>query len=123
MIHGGVNPRLEAILPVPLLDSAGQWHLIDATIDTGYSGSLTLPLSMIWPLGLPKSGSVFVALADGTLLTRDLYHAQIDWDGAIVAIEVMVFDGHPLVGTRLLRNSRITIEAVSGGAVTIEPIP
>ena len=36
MIHGGVNGRLEAILPIPVFDSIGQSHLIDTAIDTGF---------------------------------------------------------------------------------------
>ena len=53
MIQGVVNAALEAVIPLTLQGPAGQTREIEAVIDTGFSGSLTLPLrwwrSWGWP--------------------------------------------------------------------------
>ena len=44
MITGMVNAHREATSPLSVPDANGQRHAIDAVIDTGYTGCLTLPL-------------------------------------------------------------------------------
>ena len=47
MIEGAVNAHYEAVVRLPLLDSSGQTRDIDAVIDTGYNGFLTLPPALV----------------------------------------------------------------------------
>jgi len=53
MINGNVNTDLEATILLVVQDVNGQPHDIDAVIDTGFSGFLTLPPALIFALGLP----------------------------------------------------------------------
>jgi predicted aspartyl protease len=55
MIHGIVNQSCEAILPVVLKNDT-KTQLVDAVIDTGFSGFLTLPSSVITALELVWKG-------------------------------------------------------------------
>lgn len=43
MITGTVNGRLEIVIRLPVRDSAEQEQEVEAILDTGFTGSLTLP--------------------------------------------------------------------------------
>ena len=47
MIEGFVNANLEAVVSLSLRGSGGQEREVGAVIDTGYSGSLALPPSLV----------------------------------------------------------------------------
>jgi predicted aspartyl protease len=53
MIKGRVNTYWEVLVPLPLCGSQGEEHAIEAVIDTGYNGFLTLPPNLIALLGFP----------------------------------------------------------------------
>ncbi len=55
MIHGVVNQSCEAILPIVVKNDT-RTQLVDAVIDTGFSGFLTLPFSTILALDLIWKG-------------------------------------------------------------------
>ncbi len=48
MIEGFVNANLEAVITIPLRGPTGQTREIDAVIDTGFNGYLTLPPMAVW---------------------------------------------------------------------------
>ena len=50
LIEGFVNADHEAVVSLSLQGSKGQSREVDAVIDTGYSGSLTLPPSLVTKL-------------------------------------------------------------------------
>lgn len=56
MIHGAVNAALEAVVPLTVQGAAGRAHEIEAVIDTGFSGFLTLPSALVAVLGLAFDG-------------------------------------------------------------------
>ena len=53
MIEGAVNAAYEAIVHLRLQGPEGRTRYIEAVIDTGYSGFLTLPAALVAELGLP----------------------------------------------------------------------
>ena len=53
MIQGVVNTAYEAVVALSLQGPEGQAQDIEAVIDTGYSGFLTLPPGLVDDLGLP----------------------------------------------------------------------
>ena len=52
MIQGEVNAAYEAVVILPLQDPEGRTRDIEAVVDTGYSGFLTLPPGLVDELGL-----------------------------------------------------------------------
>lgn len=122
MIQGVVNARREAILPLVVGNTSGQRQLIDAVIDTGFNGFLTLPSTIITSISLPWSASDIVTLGDGSEALFDLYAATIIWDGAYREIDVAESETEPLVGMALLYGYRLQIDAVEGGIVRIEEL-
>jgi len=67
MIKGLVNANHAAGLPLSLHGPEGQGvGEVNAVIDTGYSGSLTLPPALVSELGLSYAFSSRATLADDT---------------------------------------------------------
>jgi len=66
MITGMVNAHREALIPLSVQDANRQEHAIDAVIDTGYTGGLTLPPALIAALGFTWRGYASAVLGDGT---------------------------------------------------------
>jgi clan AA aspartic protease len=119
MITGVVNARHEATIRVPVQDANGREQEIEAIIDTGFNGSLTLPSSVIATLGLPWRTRGNAILANGSEDQFDIYAATVTWDGTPRNILVEAADTDPLVGTALLSGYDVYIQMVAGGSVTI----
>ena len=65
MITGIVTVEREAVISLTIRGSKGQEHEIEAVIDTGFDGSLTLPPALITALELPWRRRGRALLADG----------------------------------------------------------
>ena len=122
MIYGVVNLRREATLPLVVGNANKQQEVIDTVIDTGFSGFLSLPSSVISALDLPWSASDIVTLGDGSETLFDLYTANAIWDGQYREIYVAESETEPLIGMALLYGYRLQIDATEGGSVKIEAL-
>ena len=95
MINGIVNIQIEAIISLKVLGSSGAEATIEAVIDTGFNGYLTMPQPLIDFLGLPwRRGSG--TLADGSRIIFDIYEAEIIWDGESRRVAVDCSEADPL---------------------------
>lgn len=123
MIKGAVSVDHEIVVKVPVHDKSGQAHETWAVLDTGFSGSVTLPQSLIESLGLRWSTQGDAVLADGSLQQFDIYTATITWDG--VSRDVLVYEADmiPLVGMTLLVGFDLRARVIPAGKVEIEAIP
>jgi clan AA aspartic protease len=122
MIYGVVNLRREAKLPLVVGNTSKQQKVIDTVIDTGFSGFLSLPSSIITALDLPWSASDIVTLGDGSETLFDLYTANVIWDGQYREIYVAESETEPLLGMALLYGYRLQVDNVEGGIVKIEEL-
>ncbi len=107
MIYGVISLRCEAMLPLVIGNSNGQQQVIDAVIDTGFNGFLTLPSAIISALALPWNASDIVTLGDGSETLFDLYAATIIWDGNYREIDIAESETEPLLGMALLYGYRL----------------
>lgn len=123
MITGIVNAALEATLPLRVQDASGRTQQIDAVIDTGFNGFLTLPPTRIASLGLPWLCRQQGLLADGSVQVFDVFMATMIWDGQARAVEVESIDAAPLAGMELLHKHDLRIQVIAGGDVTIAALP
>lgn len=119
MMYGSVNQSCEAILPVVVKNDT-RTQLVDAVIDTGFSGFLTLPSSIIAVLDLTWKGRDIATLGDGSYCIFDVYIARVIWDGQYRTIDINKSETVPLIGMGLLRGYDLRIQAIEGGSVTIE---
>jgi clan AA aspartic protease len=120
MMQGFVNQRCEATLSIVVGNTTGQRQLIEAVIDTGFNGFLTLPSNLITELDLPWSASDIVTLGDGSETLFDLYAATIIWDGQYREIDIAESETEPLIGMAMLYGYRLQINALEGGIVKVE---
>jgi clan AA aspartic protease len=122
MMQGFVNQSCEAIIRVAVGSAHAPKQMVDALIDTGFTGFLSLPQSTIIALGLPWHFRDVGTLGDGSEAIFDMYKATVIWDGQILVIDVASSETDPLVGMSLLYGFKVQIEAVEGGTVTIESL-
>ena len=123
MITGSVNSGLEAIVRLTVTGRGSRQRQVDAVVDTGFTGYLTLRPSAIRALQLTWLGREQGTLADGSVDLFDVYRGSVIWDGQPRLVEVEVADVDALVGMALLERHCLNIEVLSGGAVTIQRLP
>ncbi|MEO1522384.1 MAG: clan AA aspartic protease [Cyanobacteria bacterium J06633_2] len=121
MMQGIVNQSCEAVLPV-VAKSSTTTQLVDAVIDTGFSGFLTLPSNIIDALDLTWKGRDVATLGDGASCIFDVYIANVIWDGQYRKIDINESETVPLIGMRLLRGYDLRIQTIEGGIVMIEAL-
>ncbi len=119
-MEGVVNAHLEAIITVSLLGSTGQTKEVDAVVDTGFNGFLTLPPMLVADLGLPVVGDGEAVLADGSEAVFDVYSVTVLWDGQPRAVETGAVGRDPLVGMALMEDHDLSIQVRDGGRVVIQ---
>lgn len=122
MMQGVVNLNCEATMPLVVSNENRQTQLIDAVIDTGYTGFLSLPREIIVLLNLPWTGIDRGTLGDGSEATFEVYAAKVIWDGEYRNVPVNEAETDPLIGMSLLYGYDLQIQAVEGGRVRIEAL-
>lgn len=123
MIHGVVNENLEAAVPLRIRRSATYELDVEAVIDSGFNGFLTVAPEVIESLTLPRIGKSRVLSASGKEEILDLYEVDILWDGTWRTVEAEAADTVTLVGMSLLQGYNLSIEAVVSGRIKIEILP
>lgn len=121
MIHGKVLRR-EPLIRLTIHGFRGVRQEIEAILDTGYTGWLTLPPTIIAALKLRWRTTGRGTLADGSVSLFDVYQTKVLWDGKLRNIFVDEFDATPLVGMSLLRGYELHMQVRSRGKIRIERI-
>ncbi len=120
MIEGVVNAAHEAVVTIHLQEPQGRIRAIEAVVDTGYSGFLTLPTELVTELGLPFAYMGQAFLANDAQVAFDVHYVTVLWDGQPRDIEADATGSTPLVGMLLLDRHNLNIEVVEGGRVVIQ---
>ena len=120
MIQGVVNAAYEAVVALSLRGPAGQAEDIEAVVDTGYSGFLTLPNTLVTELGLSFAYIGRAFLANDDEVSFDVHDVTVLWDGQPRHIKADATGSTPLVGMLMLDKHDLNIEVESGGRVVIQ---
>jgi len=123
MIAGTVNRRHEAVITLPVFDSTGQKHEIQTLLDTGFTGSLTLPTSLIETFDLAWRSRSSAILANGVVEECDIYAAVVIWDGVKRSVLVQSMENVPLLGMAMLVGYDLRARVIVDGHVEIEAVP
>ncbi len=121
MIRGRVTAGRQVIIPLQLRGPQGQTESIEALVDTGFDGLLTLPPDLVAKLELPYGMTRPYELGHGGTVEFDIHRATVVWDGQEREVGAIVSKGGALVGMALLDGYRLFVDAVEGGEVRIEP--
>ena len=121
MMQGYVNENYEAVLTV-VVKNGNKFKSINAVIDTGFTGFLSLPIAIITELDLSWNYRDRGTLGDGSETLFDIYDAMVIWNGQYREIEVNRAETDPLIGMSLFRSYRLQINTIPGGLVTISTL-
>jgi clan AA aspartic protease len=92
---------------------------VEAWIDTGFTGALVLPDSLIQQLGLERSGILRAELGDGSTTLLETFACRVEWFGLERSVQAAGNLGRfPLLGVELLDGHRFTAD-YSAGTVEI----
>ena len=119
MISGIVSIYLQPLVSVPVADRDGVFHSLRFVVDTGFAGALALPTRLIRQLNLSYQGQETASQVVGEALLN-IYAGLALWHEDEVGVEVVETDGSLLLGTALLRGSKLTVGFRPGGTVLIE---
>jgi len=120
VIEGFVNANHEAVVPLVLRGPEGQTREVNAVIDTGYSGFLTLPPALVDELELPFAYVGRAFLANDDQVEFHVHDVTLLWDGEPRDIEADATGSTPLVGMLLLNGHDLKIQVGDGGRVIIQ---
>jgi len=119
MITGIVTDDRQALIRLTVRGLTGQEQEIEAIIDTGFDGCLSLPSSLVLLLSLPWRERGRALLADGSESVFDIYEGTVLWDGQVRRIPVHEAETIPLIGMALLQGYALTVQVQPGGNVTL----
>ncbi len=120
MILGAVNDAYEAVISLTVQGPSGQSREVEAVIDTGFTGFLSLPSALATELGLPFLTYESAFLADGSLVRFSVHDATALWDGRPRRVYAHLSDATPLIGMRMLDDHDLSIQVRDGGRVVIQ---
>jgi clan AA aspartic protease len=122
MMQGLVDQNCEATIRLVVGNMDSQRQVIDAVIDTGFTGFLTLPSSVLLNLGLRAYRREQGTLGDRSVCIFDVYRGMVNWDGESRSVDINASETTPLVGMSLLYGDRVQFDAIEGGTVTIQSL-
>lgn len=109
-LHGLINNRDELIADLTIIGFRAE-TTVKAIVDTGFSGELWVPASIIGNLGMDLRVASFTHLADGSRIRNLTFNGKIRWMERIIPISVILSYGDEiLIGTQLLRNCKCIID-------------
>jgi len=120
VIAGAVNAAYEAVVTISLRTPEGRTRDIEAVVDTGYRGFLTLPPGLVAELELPFAYMSRAFLANDAEVSFAVHDVTVLWDGRPRIIKADAMGSTPLAGMSLLDAHRLCVDVEDGGRVVIE---
>lgn len=121
MTSGFLNSDAAPALSLEVRGPEGK-KSVDAVIDTGFNGALTLPPDWIDALGLPQSGEESVSAADGRVIVVPLYVGSVLLNDQAYEVDIAKAQTDPLAGTALFWGFSLYVEFRPEGAVEVESL-
>ena len=120
MIEGFVNANYEPVIALAVQGPSGSARDIEAVVDTGFNGFLTLPPALVVELELTFQSEGWATLANGSEETFGVYGVTMLWDGQPRYVDADAVGPAPLIGMMLLDGHELNIQVRDGGRVAIQ---
>lgn len=121
VIQGLVNVAYEAIIRLTVQGPSGERREIEAVVDTGYNGFLTLPQDLVTELSLVYRDRGRAILANGSEVFFDTYDVAVLWDNRLRNTRASVANTTPHVqAMALLDRHSLYVGVENGGRVVIQ---
>ena len=122
MIRGKVDAQRQAWVQLEIKGGDGHFQSIDAVVDTGFDGHLTLSPELIQGLNLEPKLETNVILATGLREKVNTWSGDVLWHDRLRSMLILEPIGFPLVGMELLESSQLSIQIRVNGDVRIEKL-
>ena len=93
--------------------------VVEAVVDTGFDGDLSLPRSVIFALDLRWRRRGSATLADGSEVGFNVLEAAVKWDKHLRQVPVDEAETTPLVGMAMLSGYHLGLDVRTKGRVEI----
>jgi clan AA aspartic protease len=124
MMTGNVNSKLQPTISLSLIAPDGTEFELDALIDTGFSGDITLPIETIRQMGLTFYVQDVHTIGNNQDAAFNVYTgAKVYWHQKDVDVLVMEVEGESYMGMELLEGSSLFVEAKPNGKVRVRELP
>jgi len=123
MISGTMRSSTAAVVRLLALGTEGRNQEVDAIVDTGFTGELTLPPETVISLDLAYHGRTTGVLADGSEKLLYIFEAAVLWGSQARRVAVYAAEATPLLGMGLLYGHELNIQVVEEGNVSIRALP
>jgi predicted aspartyl protease len=124
MMTGKVNSKLQPTMSLSLIAPDGTEFELDALIDTGFSGDITLPIETIRQMGLTFYVQDVHTIGNNQDVAFNFYTgAKVYWHQKDVDVLVMEVEGESYMGMELLSGSSLFVEAKPNGKVRVRELP
>jgi len=121
-MEGTVSPELELTVRLTLVGVNNREEEIDAQIDTGFNGDLSLPKLLLDSLRWPYKHEQGVELGDASKTTVKIYREIVLWNHNPRLVSVVAAESTPFIGTAMLSGNELKVEFKRGGKISITPL-
>lgn len=111
MITGGVDDYGRPLVKVTVIHPISKQSIeIEAWVDTGFTGGLTLTPDQVKSLTLPSGLDVFITIANGATVQTTTASCIVEWFGRQRSIDALVSPGKfALIGLHFLEDHELVI--------------
>lgn len=119
MIKGHTNSDLAPIVTVEIVDDNGRLKSLQAILDTGFDGDLSLSEEAIRKHGLKTVGERDITLANGDVDSIPFCIGVLSYGTHKIEVIVLQMGEESLVGMAPFRDGKMALEVWNGGRVTV----
>jgi len=105
MLHGHLREDEQAVVAFDLICREGSRSSVEAVIDTGFNGQVSLSRKGVstLDLALAVEGTIEMELASGAVVEEQVYSGSIHFDGQTLSVEIILTNAEDsFIGTGLL---------------------
>ena len=118
MVNGGLFPTVA----IEVHRTRAGAYAIEALLDSGFNGPVSLPADEVEKLGLPLMTEHAVTLADGSDVNVKVHVGHVRFANEWHRSAVLATGDVPTVGMRLMKGLKVCFEADEDGDIEVEAL-